>query len=443
MQEYDVIVLGTGLKECILSGLMSLSGKKVLHIDKNPFYGGESATISPLEELYKKFKVPGPAKSMGRGKEWNIDLIPKFFLANGQLVKILVHTDVTRYLDFKVVDGSYVYKAGKVHKVPATEEDAHASDLMGMFDKRRFRKLLLFALNFDVRNPRTHQDVDPNKTTTRDLFCRFDLGLEVMEFTGHAIALHSNESYLDQPCVETIRRIRLYSESLSRHNTSPYIYPVYGLGELPQGFARLSAEYGGTFLLNKAVDEIVMDNGKVKAVKSEGKLFHCKQLICDPSYVPNRVRKVGRIIRVICLLNHPVKNTHEASSCQIIIPQAQLNRKSDIYISVVSYAHNVASDGMYIATVSTAAETSTPEKEVQPGLELLEPIMQKFVSVSNLLVPNEDGKKSQIFVSRSCDAANHCESDCEDIKDLYRRITGAELHFGGSQRHQSHNSDDD
>ncbi|XP_038552721.1 rab GDP dissociation inhibitor beta [Micropterus salmoides] len=442
MQEYDVVVLGTGLKECVLSGLMSQSGKKVLHIDRNPYYGGESASISPLEELYKKFKVPGPAKSLGRGKEWNVDLVPKFFLANDQLVKILVHTEVTRYMDFKIVEGSYVYKTGKVHKVPGTEEEAHASDLMGMFDKRRFRKLLLFAMNFDVRNPRTYQDIDPNKTTTRDLFCRFDLGLDVMEFTGHAIALHSSESYLDQPCLETIRRIKLYCESLSRHNTSPYLYPVYGLSELPQGFARLSAEYGGTFLLNRSVDEIVMDNGRVTAVKSEGKLFHCKQLICDPSYVPNRVRKVGRVIRVICLLNHPVKNTHEANSCQIIIPQTQLNRKSDIYISVVSHVHNVASDGVYIATVSTTAETSNPEKEVQPGLELLEPIMQKFVSVRNLLVPNEDGKKSQIFVSRSYDATNHFESECEDIKDMYRRITGAELCFGGSQRHQSHNSDD-
>lgn len=35
---------------------------------------------------------------------------------------------------------------------------------------------------------------------------------------------------------------------------------------------RLSAEYGGTFLLNRAVDEIVMENGKVAAVKSEGKV---------------------------------------------------------------------------------------------------------------------------------------------------------------------------
>uniref|UniRef100_A0A673C326 Zgc:112334 n=1 Tax=Sphaeramia orbicularis TaxID=375764 RepID=A0A673C326_9TELE len=69
MEEYDVIVLGTGPKECILSGLMSLSGKKVLHIDKNPYYGGECASISPLGELYKRFKISGPDDSACRGKE--------------------------------------------------------------------------------------------------------------------------------------------------------------------------------------------------------------------------------------------------------------------------------------------------------------------------------------------------------------------------------------
>ncbi|KAL6112121.1 uncharacterized protein ACO6RY_08946 [Pungitius sinensis] len=98
---------------------------------------------------------------------------------------------------------------------------------------------------------------------------------------------------------------------------------------------------------------------------------------------------------------------------------------------------------MYIATVSTTAETSNPEKEVEPALELLRPVMQEFVSVSNMLVPNEGGQKSQIFVSRSYDATNHFEAECEDIKDMYRRITGAELCFGGSQRHQSHTSDDE
>ena len=41
-----VIVLGTGLTECILSGLLSVEGKKVLHMDRNDYYGGDSASLN-------------------------------------------------------------------------------------------------------------------------------------------------------------------------------------------------------------------------------------------------------------------------------------------------------------------------------------------------------------------------------------------------------------
>ena len=54
-EDYDVIIMGTGLKECILSGLLSVSGKKVLHLDRNDYYGGEGASLN-LNQLYKKFK---------------------------------------------------------------------------------------------------------------------------------------------------------------------------------------------------------------------------------------------------------------------------------------------------------------------------------------------------------------------------------------------------
>lgn len=55
-EEYDVIALGTGLKECILSGLMSsVAKKRILHMDRNSFYGGETASLN-LEQLYKKFR---------------------------------------------------------------------------------------------------------------------------------------------------------------------------------------------------------------------------------------------------------------------------------------------------------------------------------------------------------------------------------------------------
>ncbi|PNI38436.1 GDI2 isoform 8, partial [Pan troglodytes] len=166
---------------------------------------------------------------------------------------------------------------------------------------------------------------------------KFDLGQDVIDFTGHALALYRTDDYLDQPCYETINRIKLYSESLARYGKSPYLYPLYGLGELPQGFARLSAIYGGTYMLNKPIEEIIVQNGKVIGVKSEGEIARCKQLICDPSYIKDRVEKVGQVIRVICILSHPIKNTNDANSCQIIIPQNQVNRKSDLLASVTSW----------------------------------------------------------------------------------------------------------
>lgn len=38
----------------------------------------------------------------------------QFMMGNGKLVRTLIHTDVTKYLSFKAVDGSYVFVKGKV-----------------------------------------------------------------------------------------------------------------------------------------------------------------------------------------------------------------------------------------------------------------------------------------------------------------------------------------
>ena len=52
--------------------------------------------------------------------------------------------------------------------------------------------------------------------------------------SGHALALYRDDSYRTKPCPEALGRIKLYSESLARYGKSPYLYPLYGLGELPQ-----------------------------------------------------------------------------------------------------------------------------------------------------------------------------------------------------------------
>ena len=265
-----------------------------------------------------------------------MDLIPKFLMANGQLVKLLIHTEVTRYLEFKVIEGSFVYKGGKVFKVPADEKEALSSNLMGMFEKRRFRNFLIYVRDFNKDDPKTWKEINPTRCTSQQLYDYFNLDKDTADFTGHAMALYRDDDYLTQSCLDLIERVRLYSESLARYGKSPYLYPLYGLGELPQGFARLSAIFGGTYMLDKPVDEIIMEEGKVVGVRSGEEIAKCSQVFCDPSYVTDKVTKVGQVIRCICLLNHPIPNTKDALSCQIIIPQKQVGRKSDIYVSCVS-----------------------------------------------------------------------------------------------------------
>ncbi|KAJ8645587.1 hypothetical protein MRB53_007335 [Persea americana] len=428
-EEYDVIVLGTGLKECILSGLLSVNGHKVLHMDRNDYYGGESTSLN-LNQLWKRFRGDDkPPEQLGASKEYNVDMIPKFMMANGTLVRVLIHTDVTKYLNFKAVDGSFVYNKGKIFKVPATDVEALKSPLMGLFEKRRARKFFIYVQDYEENDPKSHEGLDLNTVTTKEVISKYGLEDNTVDFIGHALALHRNDDYLDAPAMDTVKRMKLYAESLARfQGGSPYIYPMYGLGELPQAFARLSAVYGGTYMLNKPECKVEFDeNGQVIGVTSEGETAKCKKVVCDPSYLPDKVQKVGKVARAICIMSHPIPNTNDSHSVQVILPQKQLGRKSDMYLFCCSYAHNVAPKGKYIAFVSTEAETDQPEEELKPGIELLGTVDEIFIDVYDRYEPTNSDENDNYFISTSYDPTTHFESTVQDVISMYSRITGKPL----------------
>ncbi|EDR15137.1 uncharacterized protein LACBIDRAFT_186903 [Laccaria bicolor S238N-H82] len=436
-EEYDVIVLGTGLTECILSGLLSVEGKKVLHMDRNDYYGGDSASLN-LTQLYRKFRPDqAPPTALGRDRDYAVDLVPKFIIASGELTKILVHTDVTRYLEFKQIAGSFVYRDGRISKVPSTEMEAVRSPLMGLFEKRRAKKFFEFLQGWKDEDPTTHQGINLDKDSMKTVYEKFGLEPGTQDFIGHAMALYLDDDYITKPARPTYDRIILYTSSMARYGKSPYIYPLYGLGELPQSFARLSAIYGGTYMLDKQIDAIVTDaDGKFVGVTSGGETVKAKQVIGDPSYFGAgkdgeggkvRVLEEGKVVRAICLLKHPIPGTDDSDSCQIIIPQNQVGRRNDIYIATVSSTHNVCAKDVFVAIVSTIVETDKPELEIAPGLNLLGPIHEKFVTITPLYTPTSTGTSDNIFITRSYDATSHFETVVEDVQDVFKRVTGTDL----------------
>lgn len=178
----------------------------------------------------------------------------------------------------------------------------------------------------------------------KDVYGKFGLEENTCDFVGHSMALYPSDEYINQPgmAVDAINRIRLYVNSMARYGKSPYIYPLYGLGELPQGFARLSAIYGGTYMLNTDIDEVLYENGKVSGIKATMKdrdenaevmkfETKTKKIIADPSYFPGKVRVTGYLLKAICILKHPIDKTDGSDSLQLIIPQSQVGRKHGQY----------------------------------------------------------------------------------------------------------------
>lgn len=154
------------------------------------------------------------------------------------------------------------------------------------------------------------------------MYKKYSLEGNTVDFLGHAVALYVDDSYMKQPAIEAIDKMQLYLESIGRYGDSPFLYPIYGLGGLPEAFSRLCAIHGGTYMLNTPVDEILFDEaGKVTGIKSGEQTATAPLVICDPSYVSeDRIAAKGKVIRAICIMNHPIPGTNDAQSIQIILP---------------------------------------------------------------------------------------------------------------------------
>lgn len=85
--------------------------------------------------------------------------------------------------------------------------------------------------------------------------------------------MHTNDDFLENPAIETINKIKLYMKSIGRFGDSPFIYPVWGLSGLAEGFSRMCALNNGVYMLNRDVEEILFnEEGKFMGIKSQGEV---------------------------------------------------------------------------------------------------------------------------------------------------------------------------
>ncbi|VDD94916.1 unnamed protein product [Enterobius vermicularis] len=85
-----------------------------------------------------------------------------------------------------------------------------------------------------------------------------------------------------------LKAVYQFLESLGRYGNSPFLWTLYGSGELSQGYCRLCAVFGGVYCLNRSVDGLVIAEERVIAVITGGQRIGCQYLITDASYLPQQ-----------------------------------------------------------------------------------------------------------------------------------------------------------
>lgn len=85
-------------------------------------------------------------------RKFNIDLIPKLLFSRGDLVELLISSNICRYAEFRAVDRVITLFDNVLKSVPCSRSDVFTTKDVNVIEKRLLMKLLSNCLNFDDKN---------------------------------------------------------------------------------------------------------------------------------------------------------------------------------------------------------------------------------------------------------------------------------------------------
>ncbi|RXN05851.1 rab s geranylgeranyltransferase component A 2-like protein [Labeo rohita] len=217
------------------------------------------ATSSPADPPVEVEKKITYQKLVKEGRRFNIDLVSKLMYARGALVDLLIKSNVSRYAEFKNIGRILTCRNGKVEQVPCSRADVFASKQLTVVEKRMLMKLLTFCLDFE-QHPEEYEDY--SEKPFRDFLKNKKLTENLQDFVLHSIAMVTQQTLTE----EGLKATQHFLRCLGRYGNTPFLFPLYGLGEIPQCFCRMCAVFGGIYCLRHSVQCLVVDKASNKQI---------------------------------------------------------------------------------------------------------------------------------------------------------------------------------
>ncbi|KAF4034735.1 Rab GDP dissociation inhibitors domain-containing protein [Phytophthora infestans] len=401
-----------------------------------------------------------------KSSHFSIDVNPRLMLSSEQLVETLITSGVGRYLEFAAIERTYVHfqpstkpegDTDTVWEVPCSKKDVFQSKLLGMVEKRQLMKFLQFVADYgethilheDVKtknerslalgralkrpqNKASQADTDAELAAYLDnpfqelLEKHFNLSSKLQQVVVYCVGLASFPATKNQLSArDGLAAVYRYVASIGRFTGTAFLAPLYGISELAQSFCRLSAVYGGIYVLRAPIDAFVLDTETKELVGvrcSDGDVLRAKQVVANGSYVdclrPCKSvskRAHGEVLRGVFVLKSSLRDG--SSRLMLVVPPEDSEFENPFAIQVVqldvgAYA---CPKGFFLVQISMPLPLDWfNQRERQ--LKLMERVIRRLI----LSAEAETGAKSKakdaedVHVAASVSENDATESEWSD-----------------------------
>lgn len=307
--EEEYLFIGVDLTESIVSASLATYLKKSVNIEAGYNYSGTfcTLTIKELERILKE-KKDFPQKDkiqkdfkcefLEEGiqniddfiekygfRGFNIDFNPRLIFSMGKATDLMIEAQIDNYISFRSLKGLYFcdrLEGAQLETVPTDKGGIFKSKVFNLQEKKELFNFLNTAMRYYSKESNLEAEQnsinDFKKNLYKDIHHNIEevsktqdmMNQDFVEFMRSAGVTSPKMIRLIACCMCNYRvnplvprkskfedhrtgamldRLTRFVNSMHVHSDLPYLYPIYGTGDITQICSRISAVYQSTFLL--------------------------------------------------------------------------------------------------------------------------------------------------------------------------------------------------
>ncbi|XP_070318055.1 rab proteins geranylgeranyltransferase component A 1 isoform X2 [Odocoileus virginianus] len=306
------------------------------------------------------------------GRRFNIDLVSKLLYSRGLLIDLLIKSNVSRYAEFKNITRILAFREGRVKQVPCSRADVFNSKQLTMVEKRMLMKFLTFCMEYE-EHPDEYKDFE--EITFSEYLKTQKLTPNLQYFVLHSIAMTSETG---SSTIDGLKATKNFLHCLGRYGNTPFLFPLYGQGELPQCFCRMCAVFGGIYCLRHSVQCLVVDkeSGKCKAIIDQyGQRIISKHFLVEDSYLSENTCshvQYRQISRAVLITDRSVLKTDSDQQISILTVPAEEPGAFAVRVIELCSSTMTCMKGSYIDSPGAQEDFGATVSNWEPAHSLVE-----------------------------------------------------------------------